>query len=197
MPSYLKQPIGLLTLPEPLDPAIYRIAADTTDYRRGAYLPLTPEQATFAAQHPAATPEEILALALTPPSLEELRSIKLAELDAYDASPAVNSFTLGGSPMWLDKATRVGLANSIAIESNAGRTTTRLWFNNHEYTFPIDLARKLLAAVELYALETYNITARHRAAILDITDTAALAAYDITTLYPQPLNLDTLCAEDN
>ena len=48
------------------------------------------------------------------------KKVKLAEVDRYDKSDKVNGFYIGSQHAWLDKATRVGLANSIAIEKAAG-----------------------------------------------------------------------------
>ncbi len=193
---YLKQGHGLITLPEPLNPELYNnIGATPADYHRSYFIPLTDEQVAFREANPSASIAEILAMALTPPpepTLDDLRAEKLAALDEHDTSPAVNSFTFQGRQMWLDKATRVGLANSIAIEADAGRTQTRLWFDGALYTLPITAARQMLAALELYALDCYNVTASHRAAILALDTPQAIADYDITASYPSPLNLDTL-----
>lgn len=188
---------GLITLPEPLEPELYHIGSTAADYHRGCFIPLSESQAAFRAAHPGASVAEILAMTLSAPSLDDLRADRLRALDEYDQSPAVNSFILGGRAMWLDKATRVGLANSIAIEAEAGRQETRLWFADTLFTLPIAAARKALALIELYALDCYNITAAHRAAILALTDPEAIAAYDFTASYPPHPNLDTLlCAAD-
>lgn len=114
---------------------------------------------------------------------------KLKEIDKYDTSSAVNSFTFKGQSLWIDKATRVGLVNSITIEKNAGKETTTLWFNNKEFTIPIDIALYMLSAIELYALECYNITARHKAEVSKLEDINNINNYDITADYPQKLTL--------
>ena len=80
-----------------------------------------------------------------------MKSAKVNEIAVYDGSDAVNSFTLGGKRMWLDKDTRVGLVNSITIEQAVGKETTVLWYDTVKYVIPIPLALQLLAAMELYA----------------------------------------------
>ena len=53
--------------------------------------------------------KEILECELIPPyepTLEGVKSAKVNEIAVYDGSDAVNSFTLGGKRMWLDKDTR-------------------------------------------------------------------------------------------
>ena len=39
-------------------------------------------------------------------TIDELKEMKIAEINAYDKSDAVNSFTLAGKEIWLDKDTR-------------------------------------------------------------------------------------------
>ncbi len=111
----------------------------------------------------------------------------LSEIEAYDKSNAVNSFTIDGKQMWLDKTTRVGLVNSIGIEQAAGRETTSLWFDAVQYEIPIPLALQMLSALELYALDCYNITQSHIATVKLLEDVEMLENYDYTTGYPEKL----------
>lgn len=96
-----------------------------------------------------------------------MKSAKVNEIAVYDGSDAVNSFTFGGKRMWLDKDTRVGLANSITIEQAAGKETTVLWYDTVKYVIPIPLALQMLV-LELYALECYNATQEHLTAVMDL-----------------------------
>lgn len=133
----------------------YEVGTTYEDYLNGAWVPLNVEQKTFYETHPAASAKEILECELIPPyepTLEGVKSAKVNEIAVYDGSDAVNSFTLGGKRMWLDKDTRVGLANSITIEQAAGKETTVLWYDTVKYVIPIPLALQMLAALELYAL---------------------------------------------
>ena len=116
-----------------------------------------------------------------------LRLALSAFIHRYDTSTAVNSFTLMGKEMWLPKETRVGLVNSINIEKAAGKTATVLWFGGVRYELPIELALQMLAALELYALECYNITQSHLAAIDTAQTMDELTSYDYTKGYPENL----------
>ena len=49
-----------------------------------------------------------------------MKKAMLAYIEKYDASSSVNSFILNGMEVWLDKATRVGLINSINVTQRAG-----------------------------------------------------------------------------
>lgn len=120
--------------------------------------------------------------------LPHLQALSLHNIDTYDTSSSVNSFTLGGKEMWLPKETRVGLVNSITIEKAAGKDTTTLWFGGEKYELPVDTALKMLSALELYALECYNVTAAHKARVLTLSDVSEIIAFNIEEGYPEKLN---------
>ena len=121
-------------------------------------------------------------------ALDVAKEEAIEQIEAYDTSEAVNSFTLQGKQMWLPKETRVGLVNSITIEKAAGKETTVLWFDGEKYELPVDTALQMLSALELYALECYNITAAHKAAVSAIDNVEEIIAFDITEGYPTKLN---------
>lgn len=185
-----------ISLPEPLDPELYsNIGSTVQEYYDGFYIPLSDEQAAFAVDNPGATVQEILDCQLTPAperTLAQAKAEMIERIDAYDLSPAVNSFILGGAEMWLDKATRVGLANSITIEAEAGRETTNLWFNGIRFSLTISAAKQMLAAVELYALDCYNVTASHKYSVSQLATIEEVDAYRFTEGYPEHLNLDAI-----
>lgn len=112
---------------------------------------------------------------------------KLSEIAAYDTSTAVNGFTLNGSVVWLDKATRVGLMNSTTIAKAAGEETTTLWLGEEKIVVGCDMAIQLLSRLEMYALECFNVTARHRKEVQELTDVESVEAYDVTEGYPERL----------
>lgn len=117
------------------------------------------------------------------------KKVKLAEIDRYDKSMDVNGFYLGEQHAWLDKATRVGLANSIAIEKAAGKTETTLYLNGVALTIGIEQAQQMLAALELYALDCYRKTEEHKATINALTTIEEAENYDCTQGYPEQLHL--------
>lgn len=121
-------------------------------------------------------------------TIDELKEMKIAEINAYDKSDAVNSFTLAGKEMWLNKDTRVGLVNSIGIEKESGRINTTLWYNAEKYVIPVDTALQMLNRLELYALDCYNVTQSHIAAVKGLSDAGQVEAYSYKTGYPEQLN---------
>ena len=127
---------------------------------------------------PTPTPEELLARA---------KANKIAELEAYDASEEVNSFSVDGKTMWLDAATRQQLRISLDAMQQAGRENVTKWFDGLEYTYPIDVWYYMLGLVEVYASDALNVTEAHKAAINALTSLAEVQEYDFTVGYPQKL----------
>lgn len=115
---------------------------------------------------------------------------KVTQIKEYDKSEGVNSFTLNGKSAWLDKATRVGLVNSLTIEKGAGRTDTELWLSGEKYTLKIDDALKMLSVVELYAKECYNVTEQHIVNVMALTDVNRIWNYNYTKGYPERVRFD-------
>ena len=122
-------------------------------------------------------------------TLEEAKEMLLAEIDAYDKSSAVNGFVLNGAVVWLDKATRVGLMNSTTIAKAAGKQTTTLWLGGLKLVVDCDKAIQLLSALEMYALECFNVTASHKQAVSELTTIEEVEAYDYKAGYPKMLEM--------
>lgn len=122
--------------------------------------------------------------------LATVKAEKIAEIDAYDKSSAVNGFSLNGATVWLDKSTRVGLMNSTTITKTMGQPTTTLWLGESKMEVPCDTAIQLLSALEMYALECFNVTAAHKKAVSELNSIEEVEKYDITTGYPAQLKME-------
>ena len=118
------------------------------------------------------------------------KKAKIAEIAAYDTSSSVNGFMLNGLLVWLDKATRVGLMNSTTIAKAAGQQTTTLWLGDTKLEVGCDMAIHLLSALEMYALECFNVTAAHKKAVAELTDIGEVLSYDYTKGYPEKLMMN-------
>ena len=112
---------------------------------------------------------------------------KVAEIEAYDTSDKVNGFVLNGMTVWLGKATRVGLMNSTTIAKASGQQTTTLWLGDVKLEVDCDKAIQLLSALEMYALECFNVTAAHKKAVSELKTIKEVEAFDVTADYPQQL----------
>lgn len=113
----------------------------------------------------------------------------LAEIEKLDTSSAVNGFMLNGQRVWLDKATRVGLMNSTSIAKAMGQPTTTLWLGDVKLVVECDKAIQLLSALEMYALECFNVTAAHKKAVSEMSTVEEVLAYDYTAGYPEMLEM--------
>ena len=121
--------------------------------------------------------------------LEEAKSEKIAEITAYDSSDKVNGFILNGLLVWLDKATRVGLMNSTNIAKAAGQQTTTLWLGGAKLVVDCDKAIQLLSALEMYALECFNVTASHKKAVSELMSLEDVEVYEYKAGYPKMLDM--------
>ncbi|WP_308284951.1 DUF4376 domain-containing protein [Prevotella sp.] len=113
----------------------------------------------------------------------------LAEIEKHDTSSAVNGFILNGQRVWLDKATRVGLMNSTTIAKAMGQSTTTLWLGDVKLVVECDKAIQLLSALEMYALECFNVTAAHKKAVSEMSMVESVLGYDYTVGYPEVLKM--------
>ena len=127
---------------------------------------------------PTPTPEELLARA---------KASKIAELEAYNKSDAVDSFTINGKVMWLDHDLRQQLRISLDALSQAGRENVTKWFDGVEYTYPIDVWYYMLGQVEVYASDALNVTESHKAAINALENIEDVEAYEFSG-YPEKLS---------
>ena len=122
--------------------------------------------------------------------LKYMKKAMLHYIDVYDLSSAVNSFVLNDMEVWLDKATRVGLMNSTTIAKSMGQQKTTLWLGSYQLEVECDKAIQLLSALEMYALECFNVTASHKAAVGELTTIEDVEAYDYKSGYPEKLKME-------
>lgn len=126
-----------------------------------------------------------------PNGLECQKRILEERIKAYDGSEYVNSFTFGGIPMWLDKATRVGLKLRFEAELALGKESTTLWLNGMDFTLPLSgeqSAMNVLTALEVYASASYDVTQMHLAQVDKMATAEEIMGYDWTSGYPEKLS---------
>lgn len=112
---------------------------------------------------------------------------KLAEIAAYDSSKKVNSFTINGIEVWLDKDTRAGLKLRFEAELALGKTDTTLWHGGVQFNLELSEAIQMLYAIEVYASACYDNTQKHYSIVLGLTDKESVITYDYTVGYPEKL----------
>ena len=122
-------------------------------------------------------------------TLEKAKKEKLEAILAYDTSSDVNGFILNGNKVWLDKETRIGLMNSTTIAKSVGQKTTTLWLGSMKLVVDCDKAIQLLSALEMYALDCFNVTASHKQAVSELTTIEEVENYDYKAGYPKMLEM--------
>lgn len=128
---------------------------------------------------PAPTPEQLL---------KRAKQEKIAELEVYDQSDAVDSFTINGQSMWLTVEERQQIATQISANEAVGRDNMTRWFGGHSFTFPLATWKQMLVALEVYAGDAINVTEAHKAAIEALATIEDVEAYDFTANYPTKLS---------
>ena len=158
---------------------------DATMLKR--FVLLSDAQVTFMHEHPLASIAEVwnMELVVVPPkTLQEVKTQKLADLEAYDTSTAVNEFYFEGMPLWIDRDTRLALKDRLERETVAGKESTMLRFGPLKVELPIETASQVLTGIMFYADAAYDITADHILAISALEIIEEVEAYDFTAGYP-------------
>ena len=119
--------------------------------------------------------------------LERAKAAKVAEIEAYDKSEAVNSFELAGRRMWYGKEDRAGLVRALDRADANGMTTFDMWYENAHYELPVARMRQMVDAVEDYAIQCLCVTEHHKADVMALTSVEDVQNYDHRTGYPQRL----------
>ena len=120
--------------------------------------------------------------------LEMAKAEKQTAITEHDNSANVNSFTVGGIPMWLNFDQRSRLKATLdAIEGEGGTEMTKN-FGGIDYTFTCVQWRSMINAVEVYAGQCQVVTQEHRNAVDVITTIKKVQQYDFTTGYPPKLS---------
>ena len=123
-------------------------------------------------------------------ALAMLKESKLDEIEAYDKSAAVNSFLLNGESHWLDFNLRDRVFQGNERLKLMGRTDTTLWLDGMCIELPIEQAQMLIANIEAYAKDCYNVTEHHKAEVKALKTYDEVMAYDITAGYPEKIEFN-------
>ena len=131
---------------------------------------------------PKPTEEEMQKAALL-----KAKQKKIKEVNSYDKSNEVNQFYIKGIPLWLDREERATLQRRFEVEQKNGITNSTLWKNGVEFPLVIAEAMVMLDALEMYAIQSFDCTQRHLAAINNLATIDAIKSYDYAQGYPEKL----------
>ena len=151
---------------------------------------------TYSPKREAVLADGWIECVVAEPTEEEMLNLKkehkVREIEIFDSSTEVNSFSIDGIELWLDKATRVGLKLRFESEIAMGKESTTLWSDGIEFVLPLEMAVKMLYGLELYASACYDNTQRHIAAVGKLESIDDVMVYDYKSGYPEKLALKTL-----
>jgi hypothetical protein len=122
--------------------------------------------------------------------LATTKAQKIAEIEAYDTSSAVNGFILNGQRVWLDFELRDRVYQGNERLQRIGRTDTTLWLGKQCYNLSIEQAQNIISHIEAYAKDCYNVTAAHKKAVSELNSIEEVEKYDITAGYPAQLKME-------
>ena len=121
--------------------------------------------------------------------LEKAKQMKLIEIENYDLSDNVNSFTLGNMQMWLDFEERQRLMAQIQARMNLGMIEmTKQYGSLPAITFPLTTWKQMADALEVYAGDCQEVTNGHKAAVNALSTIEEVDNYDYTVSYPTKLH---------
>ena len=124
------------------------------------------------------------------PTLGDIIASKVDEINEYDVSENVNSFTLNGESGWIDRNTRVALLHAVDVVEQNGGTEYTVWFNEKPMTLPTSVIKQFLNSLELYAISAFNVTNRHIMKVRQLQTIEEVENYDYTRGYPEKVVVD-------
>lgn len=127
---------------------------------------------------------------LTASELATAKAQKIAEIDAYDTSSAVNGFYINGMRTWAEKDERMGFQQNIADKVALGFKEITWWFGGVPITLPCEKAEQMRLQLENYAFDCFNVTAAHKKAVSELASIEEVEKYDITAGYPAQLKME-------
>lgn len=139
---------------------------------------------------PAPTPTQLL---------EKAKASKIAELEAYDDSDAVNGFEVvkDGQAItaWIEPEKRSNYRGSLEDCVLLGVTDIEVPIAGMLIPMTVADARVKLAQVQLYADRCTIVTEGHKYAINALETVEHVEAYDFTVGYPDKLTFDVTTTE--
>lgn len=130
--------------------------------------------------------------------MPRLKDLVLSEISAYDKSSAVNSLTIDGKEIWLDRDTRLALRQRFAAEQASGISKTSIRYGSYVFNLDVSDALPMLNAIEVYACKCFDNTEAHKAAVKSdtLTGIEEVLAYDYKQGYPEKPSFTTKASTD-
>lgn len=120
-------------------------------------------------------------------SVEDIKAKVLSRIKAFDKSEEVNSFSLRGDNIWLDKDLRSSIINTVTIKIKKGITESSIWYKNKEYVLKCEDIISMLEDVAIYADACNATTNRHIANVKEMSNVYNMQTYNYRLNYPVKL----------
>lgn len=195
MYTYIRKNIKgfYVTFPEEIDAEYWAGKIGTTfdDFYDNKWVLLSDEQAAFHTQHPEASLREVWDMEIVPQPQPDPVDIakrnKIAEIEQYDSSSAINDFTVNGIHVWFTPQERSNYRNSIDAAKLMDVNQLQVFAGDTLITLTTEQAEQMLAAIQLYADQCYIVTRQHKANVEELETVEEINNYDNTVLYPEKL----------
>lgn len=196
METYIRKNIDgyYIEFNEELDANVWagKIGSTYQEFLEGKWIHLNSEQVAFHVEHPYATIKEVLDCQLTPTpprTLEQAKSEKIAQIEAYDNSNAVNGFTINGElEGWLTPGERSNYRSSIEAAKRQSVPELSFYVGDFPLTVTPVQGEYMLDQVQLYADACAIVTKQHELAVNALDSIEAVDGYNYQTGYPNKLN---------
>ena len=123
-------------------------------------------------------------------TVDELKERLINEINQWDKSSNVNSFSLRGKNIWLSKETRSSIKETVEAKQRKGFQTSYIWYGNDQFELNCDDILSMLEDISIYADSCNSSTMRHLANVKSCNDLATLQNYNYHTGYPDKLKFD-------
>lgn len=198
MKTYLKRNYNgyYIAFEEELNPDYVGDGIGSTyqDFLDGKWVLLSDEQVAFHINHPSASVHEVISMQMNEVHVdlvEQARYQKEMEIRDYDASDAVNGFTVNNVlSAWFTPEERSNYKNSIDSAKLLGVESLSLLVSGNVITLDVQTASLILASIQLYADACYMVTQQHLSNIQNLNSVEDIEGYDHTAGYPSKLNFD-------
>ena len=164
------------------------------DFLDNKWVLLSQDRINFHESNPDACIKEVFEMKLNERDehvrdINDAKSEKIRDIDIYDNSESVNSFTINNEiTAWFTPSERVNYKNSIESAKLLEVKELSLFINGTLMTIPTEVAERLLATIQLYADTCYITTQQHKNIVEAMTEIEDVDNYDYTVGYPERLN---------
>lgn len=178
---------------EPLKEEEYNNLGTTwNDYLNNKWVMLSDEQVEFHNENPTASVEEVWNMELKPVperTLEDAKSEMIFNINMYDISDNVNSFTINNETEgWFTPDERSNYKSSIDAAKLLGVSTLSFYVGDMLLEVTPAQAEYMLAQVQLYADQCFMVTKQHKLTVEGFNTIEEVDNFKYEEGYPQKIN---------